>query len=164
MLKCRSCVVRAELPPGDGGVQGVEATDKLVAEFVPKAASPAQDQLPILQGIEVEREEVLTLGFAVPSFLLNDPEPERTGDVVIRVEGKPISAVLRLYNAGNPTGHSGQVRLVVEPWSEKGLIYATRPKLGEVVAKIGPTSCDGVNYVSREGNKPAELVVEYVKQ
>ena len=109
----------------------------------------------------------------------------------IRVEGKPVSAVLRLCNAGNPTGHSGQVRLVVEPWSEKGVTYAARPKLGDVVAKIGPvtenqvvelplrlslegskelslaidpTSCDGVNYISREGGKPAELVVEYVKQ
>ena len=303
--------------------RGIDADDKLVVEFVPKVATPAQDQLPILQGIEVEREKVLTLGFAVPSFLLNDAEPEQTGELVIannkerdfagtlrfdvperfsvtpartqlkipsgqratvklkaavgekgpageypvgvkliredgtiecqreveleylgdlrrvvlsavedthathasptanhgtsnglnvdggdremgdhhhsigylkfstQVEGKPISAVLRLYNAGNPTGDSGQVRLVVEPWSEKDLTYAARPKLGEVVAKIGPvtenqivelplklslegskelslaidpTSCDGVSYISREGGKPAELVVEYVKQ
>ena len=108
----------------------------------------------------------------------------------VAVGGKPVSAVLRLYNAGNPSGDSGQVRLVAEPWSEKSVTYEARPKLGDVVAKIGPvvenqivelplelslednqelslaidpTSCDGINYISREGGKPAELVVEYVK-
>jgi len=302
--------------------RGVEAGEKLTLEFVPKTAGTATDQLPVLQGIEVERDEVLTLGFAVPSFLLNDAEPKQSGDVVIannkqgdfsgtfrvdapegfavtpdqkevtvpsgqratlkltaavktkvpagkypvtvellradgtvecrreaeleylgnlrrvvlkaaedshafhssptknhgtnvslnvdggdramgdhhhsigylkfpiQIDGQPVSAVLRLHNAGNPTGDSGQVRLVVAPWSEKGLTYQARPKLGAVVAKIGPvtenqlvelpldvslegieelnlaidpTSCDGVNYISREGGKPAELVLEYVK-
>ncbi|NQT12684.1 MAG: PQQ-binding-like beta-propeller repeat protein, partial [Planctomycetes bacterium] len=299
--------------------RGIDAADELVVEFVPKAGSTAPDQLPILQGIEVEREKVLTLGFAVPSFLLNDAEPRQSGDVVIvnnkerefagtlrldvpdrfavtpvetpvrvlsgqrltvalsalvsqkgpvgkhrvgvklvaadgtveceketeleylgdlqravlkvvedthayqgspaanlatsaalnvdggdrkmgdhhhsiaylkfrvAVGGKPVSAVLRLYNAGNPSGDSGQVRLVAEPWSEKSVTYQAQPKLGDVVAKIGPvvedqivelplevslkdnqelslaidpTSSDGINYISREGGKPAELVVE----
>ncbi len=108
----------------------------------------------------------------------------------VAVGGKPVSAVLRLYNGGNPSGDSGQVRLVAEPWNEKSVTYQAQPKLGDVVAKIGPvvedqivelplevslednqelslaidpTSCDGINYISREGGKPAELVVEYVK-
>jgi hypothetical protein len=108
----------------------------------------------------------------------------------IDVEGKPVSALLRLYNAGNPTGNSGQIRLVGEPWTEKQVTYDTRPKLGDVAAQIGavtenqvveipleiplkagqelnlaidPTSNDGVNYISREGGRPAELVVEYIK-
>jgi len=302
--------------------KGIDAEDKLTVEFVAKVANPASDQLPILQGIEVEREQVLTLGFTVPSFLLNDSEPEQTGQVVIvnnkesdfagtlhidapagftitpaetqvqvpsglkatvalkavvgkkgpaekhrigiklvrpdgtiesereveleylgdlrravlkavedthahhtspttnyatsasvnvdggdrqmgdhhhsiaylkfrvDVDGKPRSAMLRLYNAGNPTGDSGQIRVVTEPWTEKSVTYNARPKLGDVVAKIGPvtenqvvelplklsleagkemslaidpTGCDGVNYISREGGKPAELVVEYVR-
>ena len=58
-------------------------TEELSIEFVPAAANPAPDQLPILQGIEVVREQVLTLGFAVPSFLLNNAQPEQAGDVVI---------------------------------------------------------------------------------
>jgi len=302
--------------------KGIEAEDKLTVEFVSKIANPASDQLPILQGIEVEREEVLTLGFTVPSFLLNDAAPEQTGEVVIvnnrendfagtlhidapdgfaitpaeiqvsvasgqrtavglkavvakkgaaakhsvgirllradgaiesqreseleylgdlrravlkavedthayhtspttnyatstglnvdggdrkmgdhhhsiaylkfriDVDGKPRSAMLRLHNAGNPTGNSGQVRVVTEPWSEKTVTYNARPNLGDILAQIGPvkenqvvelplelsleagkelslaidpTGCDGVNYISREGGKPAELVVEYVK-
>jgi len=80
---------------------------------------------------------------------------------------------------------------VTEPWSEKSVTYQRRPKLGDTVAKIGsvtenqvmeiplalslkgrqelslaidPTSCDGLGYISREGGKPPELVVEYVKK
>jgi outer membrane protein assembly factor BamB len=301
---------------------GIDAADKLTVEFPSKTPSPAPDQLPILQGIEVEREKVLTLGFSVPSFLLNDAEPQQTGEVVIvnnkegdfagtlrldvpsrfdiapvetqvnvpsgqrttvtlkaavgqkgpagrypvgvkllradgtiecqqeaeleylgdlrrvvlkavedthayhssptanqgtsaglnvdggdremgdhhhsiaylkfriEVDVKPRSAMLRLYNAGNPTGNSGQVRLVTDPWSEKAVTYNARPNLGKILAQIGPvtenqivelplklslknsqelslaidpTGCDGVNYISREGGQPAELVVEYVK-
>ena len=106
----------------------------------------------------------------------------------LSVPGKPVSATLKLTNAGNPTGDSGNVCLVAEPWSETKITYDTRPKPGKVLAKIGrvaehqvvvlplklslegkaelsvviePTSCDGVNYIAREGGKPAELVVEY---
>ena len=106
------------------------------------------------------------------------------------VPGKPVSAVLRLYNAGNPSGSAGKVCLVTEPWSETKITYASRPKPGQALAKIGrvsehqvvelplglslegkkelslviePTSCDGVDYIAREGAKPAELIVEYVK-
>ncbi len=288
----------------------------------PRPPSRTPDQLPILQGIEVVREKVLTLGFAVPSFLLNNAQPEQAGEVVIvnnkegdfagtlrveapagfavtpaetqiqvpsgqrttvtlkavlgdkavagkyrvgvkllradgtiesekqavlehlgdlrrvvlkavedthatqsspttnygtskglnvdggdvkmgdhhhsiaylkfriEVDGKPRSATLRLYNGNNPSDDSGQVRLVAEPWSESSVTYQARPKLGDVVGKIGPvaenqvievplqlalegrqelslaidpTSCDGIGYLSREGGKPPELVVEYVK-
>ena len=106
----------------------------------------------------------------------------------LKIPGKPISAALRLYNAGNPTGNSGQVRVVTENWTQRQLTYNARPKLGEVVATIGPveanqvvtlplkltlprsgtlslaidpTGNDGVDYVSREGGKPAELIIEY---
>ncbi|NLY01583.1 MAG: PQQ-binding-like beta-propeller repeat protein [Rhodopirellula sp.] len=302
--------------------EGIVADNELIVELVPKSSKPTTDQMPLLQAVEVEREEVLTLGFAVPSFLLNDAKPEQTGELVIvnnkdsdfngtlridapddfritpvetavnvpsgqkttialkaavtrkgpaakhavgvslvladgtvecqkqaaleylgdlrrtvvtaaedahaiqaspaenfavatavnvdggdgklgdrhhsiaylkfplEIDGKLVSAMLRLYNAGNPTGDSGQVRLVTEPWSEKGVSYNARPALGDVLAKIGPvtekqvveiplklslegvkelslaidpTGCDGVNYLSREGGKPAELVIEYVK-
>jgi hypothetical protein len=104
------------------------------------------------------------------------------------VPGKPVSAVLRLHNAGNPTGNSGNVCLVTEPWSETKITYEGRPQPGKVLAKIGrvaehqvvdlplalslegmkelslviePTGCDGVNYVAREGGQPAELIVEF---
>ncbi len=80
---------------------------------------------------------------------------------------------------------------MTDPWSEKTVTYNARPNLGEVIARIGPitedqvveiplqlslesnqelslalnpTGDDGVNYISREGGQPAELVVEYVKE
>ena len=301
---------------------GVDVSGTLTLEFVPRSAGSEPHQLPILQGIEIEREKVLTLGLGVPTFLLNDAEPEQEGELLIvnnkskdfagtlrvdspdgfavtpdetqlkipsgqrssvklkavvtrkgkpakhtlaialleadgtvasrceteleylgdlrrtvltaiedthaqhsepdknqaaasalnvdggdrklgdhhhsvaylkfriAVDGKPVSALLRLHNAGNPTGDSGQIRLVETSWSEKGVTYNSPPKLGKIFAKIGPiaenqvveipldftpannqdvslaiepTGCDGVNYISREGGKPAELVVEYIK-
>ena len=301
---------------------GVDVNDTLTIEFVPRTTGSEPERLPILQGIEVEREKVLTLGLGVPTFMLNDAEPEQEGELLIvnnksedfagtlrikspdgftvapsetqldipsgqratvklkasvarkgkaakqsvsialvnadgtvvtecetgleylgdlrrvvfeavedtfaqqsiadknngtavalnvdggdrklgdhhhsiaylkfrvAVGGKPVSALLRLYNAGNPTGDSGQIRLVATPWKEQDVTYRSLPKLGKVLAKIGPvtenqvveipldfvpednqevslaiepTGCDGVNYVSREGGKPAELVVEYIK-
>ena len=109
----------------------------------------------------------------------------------LALPGPLLKAVLRLHNAGNPTADSGQIRLLAAPWSEKTITYNNRPKPGKVLAKIGkvgehqvvelplpltaadlagkaelslvidPTSTDGVTYVSREGKKPAELVIEY---
>jgi outer membrane protein assembly factor BamB len=302
---------------------GIKATEAVTIELIPKAANPTLDQLPILQGIDLQREKVLTLGLAAPQFLLNDAEPSQTRDLVLvnnkesgftgtlhinapdgfaltptqsridlpagqrvtvpltavvdtkgpaddypveitltgddgqielrvdteleylgnvermtvkavedthaqqkspatnygtaaalnvdggdremgdhhhsigymkfpfHVKGKLVSAALRIYNAGNPTGNSGQVRLVTEPWDEKSVTYDARPKLGTILAQIGavtenetlviplrlpddfalhgdvevslaigPTGCDGVNYISREGGKPAELIIE----
>jgi outer membrane protein assembly factor BamB len=302
---------------------GFDADTELTVEFVSKIANPAPTQLPVLQGIEIERERTLTLGVSVPSFLLNDGEPQQAGDVVVvnnkdndfagtlrfnapkgvtvtpaetrlniaageratiavtavvaketqagkytlpiellrsdgtidsqhetvvehlgdlrrvilsvaedahvgqsapttnygtnkglnvdggdrkmgdhhhgitylkfrlQLDGKPVSAKLRLHNGSNPSGNSGQICLVSEPWMEKGVTYNTRPKLGATVAKVGPvsehqvieipldvsleglrelnlaidpTGCDGINYISREGGKPAELVVEYISR
>ena len=288
-----------------------------------KAAKPEAHQLPILQGVDIEREQVVGLGFAVPSFVLNDLEPEQAGEVrianhkdgdfvgTLRIEspggfavtpaampvklasgertavplkavvakkgergtygaairllrrdgavecerkatieylgafsravikvaedayvgkgfatqnrgtttnllvdggdaqmgdqshhiaylkfpidvpGTIASATVRLYNAGNPTGDSGRLCLVTDPWREKAVTYDNRPKPGQQLARIGrvaeeqiveltldpailagrkalslvidPTSCDGVDYTAREGRRPAELVVEYRK-
>jgi len=106
----------------------------------------------------------------------------------IDIPGKPVSAVLRLHNAGNPTSDSGNAYLVTQAWSEKQITYEKRPKLGKQLAKIGPVkenqtvklplkvslkglaelslavdpvNLDGTDYFSREGGRPAELVVEY---
>ena len=106
----------------------------------------------------------------------------------VDVPGKPVSVRLRIYNTGNPTGDSGRVCLVTEPWSEKTVTYATRPAPGKELARLGrvasrqavecalavelkgkdelnlmidPTSRDGVDYLTRETTKPAELIVEY---
>lgn len=108
---------------------------------------------------------------------------------LIDLPGTPVSATLVLYNAGNESTDGGQIRVVEGHWSEQGLTYEKRPTLGPVVGKIGkiasrqvvripldlkftgakqlslaiePVNNDGVDYVSREGKKPAELHVEYL--
>jgi len=109
----------------------------------------------------------------------------------IQVPGNPAAVVLRLYNAGNPGGDGGNVCQVSDPWSEKELAYEKLPRLGRPIARIGPVASeqavevplklslkglkelslaidpvnlDGVDFFTREGGKPAELVVDYEKE
>jgi outer membrane protein assembly factor BamB len=107
----------------------------------------------------------------------------------VNIPGKLISAKLRIHNAGNLSTNGGNICLVTEPWSEETVSYGNHPKPGTVLANIGrvaahqtleiplknlslegakelslaidPVNCDGVNYFSRESNKPAELIVEF---
>ncbi|MFH1265820.1 MAG: PQQ-binding-like beta-propeller repeat protein, partial [Planctomycetota bacterium] len=299
---------------------GIEVSDNLTIELVSKDANPKPEQAPILQGVEVVREKITSLGCAVPDFLLNTLEPRQTGELRLanlredgfegtleiaapegfqidpseaevklaggdrttipltavvaenvpagvyevpvklvrsdgtvelerttRVEhlgrrgrivlhpvedayvsqrypdknsgttgvllvdggdqkmndtahslayvkfrldvpGKPVGVRLRIHNAGNPTGDSGRVCLAEQPWSEKAITYNTRPEPTRELARLGrvaerqiveclldvdlggktelsllidPTGCDGVDYLSREANQPAELIVDY---
>ena len=102
--------------------------------------------------------------------------------------GKPLSVRLRLFNAGNPTVDAGRVCLAEGPWDELTITYNRRPPPGAEVARLGrvsefetvdvplkvdlagrrelslvldPTNTDGVDYFTREGGKPAELVIQY---
>jgi len=299
---------------------GIPVDDKLTIELVPKVANPTPEQAPILQGVEVVRERIVSLGCAVPDFLLSTLAPRQAGEVrlanlrerpfegtlqlappegfevdpkrvdvklaggarttvavqvtlngevpageyqipvklvrpdgTVEVEraaklehlgrrgrivltpvedasvgqsypnsnrgttgtltvdggdrkmgdhqhslaylkfrldvpGKPVEVRLRIHNAGNPSSDSGRICVVNEPWTETGVTYNTRPKAGPELARLGrvgeqqtverpldvdlagkselsllvdPTSCDGVDYLSRESRKPAELIVEY---
>ena len=106
----------------------------------------------------------------------------------LAVPGTPLTAKLRITNAGNPTGDAGRICLVESPWEEKGVTYETRPPLGRELGRLGtmvenqtieralnivppasgtlslaidPTSTDGVDFLSRESGRPAELVIEY---
>jgi len=302
-------------------LSGIEVAENLIVELVPKSPKPSRQQAPILQAVDIEREEVIGLGMTPPSFFLNNDALKQKGEVVIvnlkgedfrgilktkaqkgfsvrprelqiqlragekesfpvevgveqgtargtyplemellredksreclrsaEVEhlaergrsivkavedvfvgqsfsgtarpdtktilvdggdqkmgdhshhlaflkvrldlpGKPMAVSLRLYNSGNPTGDSGRVCLVSEPWDEEGLHYDNRPKPGKELARLGPvmerqvvevpleglsldgldevslmidpTSCDGTDYYAREGGTPAELVIEY---
>ncbi len=109
----------------------------------------------------------------------------------LAVPGKPVSAKLRLINAGNESVNGGNICLVTEPWREDDITYANRPAPGTVLANIGrvnsnqivevplkhlsfdgmktlslaidPVSTDGVNYFARESGKGPELIVEFEK-
>ncbi|MFO7906754.1 MAG: PQQ-binding-like beta-propeller repeat protein [Pirellulaceae bacterium] len=47
---------------------GIEATETITVEFIPKLDDPAANQLPVLQGIELEREHGPTVGLSGPRF------------------------------------------------------------------------------------------------
>ena len=106
----------------------------------------------------------------------------------LEIPGTPHSVRFRITNAGNPTVDAGLIRLVEAPWEEEKVNYANRPPLGAELAKLGPmsehqaiertldfvpprsgtlslaidpTSVDGVDFLSRESGRPAELVIEY---
>jgi len=106
----------------------------------------------------------------------------------VDIPGKAVSVRLRLHNGGNPSGDSGRVCLTAGPWDEKSVTYDNRPAAGKELGRLGrvvekqivecplnvdlsgktelslvldPTSCDGIDYMMREGGQPAELIVEY---
>lgn len=106
----------------------------------------------------------------------------------LSVPGKVASVRFRIHNAGNPSGDAGRVCLAVGPWSESKLTYSARAEVGRELARLGrvsenqtvecpldldlegktelslvidPTSCDGIDYLSRESSKPPELIIEY---
>jgi hypothetical protein len=299
--------------------RGVRASEKITIDLVAKTPKATAAHVPALQGIDIEREAILSLGMSAPSFLLNDAKPQQAGQLVIRnhrdaafagtlkveapnrftvvaagpavavpageqvdialtatvaekgerasfpvkltllradgtvestakakleylanrdrvvvkavedahvavaartrnygknrtmmvdggdaklgdhhhsiaylkfrlpTEGRVLAATLRIRNAGNPTGNSGNVCLVTEPWAERAITYDNRPKPGAVLGAIRrvtenqtvelplkvdlagkpelslviePTGCDGVDYLTREGGRPAELLLE----
>ncbi len=107
------------------------------------------------------------------------------------VPGTPVKAVFRIHNAGNPSGDGGRVCLVDAPWEEDQITYENRPKPGRELVRLGrvserqtlqfplpvdlrgkkqldlvidPTSCDGVDYLSRQSEQPPELIVDYVPE
>ncbi|MFV1965572.1 MAG: PQQ-binding-like beta-propeller repeat protein [Pirellulaceae bacterium] len=109
----------------------------------------------------------------------------------IDVPGKPVSATLRITNAGNPTGDAGRVCLVEALWEETKITYQNRPATGRELARLGrlaenqvverpipidllqgselsfvldPTSTDGVDFLSRESGTPPELVVDFLTE
>jgi outer membrane protein assembly factor BamB len=303
---------------------GIEVQDELALELVPQSGSTALASLPMLQAMEIEREDFVGPGCIVPSVLINNGEPKRTGEVQlvnlcerpfigrlqiaaqkgfqiepgdvpveiaaggrlsrrfdiavsldpqvapgrydagvkllrsdgqvelemklpvehlgslaravfkaaddahvtqryadrnfgkanpllvdggdqkmndgfhglaylkfqIDLPGRPISARLRIANAGNPTGDAGRLCLSGNDWKEGEVNYDSRPPLGRELAKLGalsehqiaevnlpvdiltngpltlaidPTSTDGVDFMARESGFPAELIIEYEK-
>jgi len=107
---------------------------------------------------------------------------------LVDIPGRASSVRLRIHNAGNPSSDAGRICLASGSWREAKVTYSTRPTVGKELARIGrivenrpvecpleidlegstelslmidPTSCDGVDYLSRESDKPPQLIIEY---
>ena len=69
----------------------------LVIELAPKAGSPSSTQLPILNGVEIIREKVLTLGCAMPRFELSSMTPTRSGEIkLLNLRPETFAGIIRL--------------------------------------------------------------------
>jgi hypothetical protein len=109
----------------------------------------------------------------------------------VDVPGKVVSVLFRIRTSpaeASESGDSGRIYLVTDPWDENAITYAMQPKRGVEVGVLGrvgrdtweerplkvdlagrkeislvlvPTSTDGASYVSREGKRGPELVIEY---
>ncbi len=76
-------------------IKSVEAEEAIQIDFSAKIGRPAPDQMPLIQGVEIERTEILTIGFTPPQFSLNDMKPEQTGAVRIsNIKNVPFSGSL----------------------------------------------------------------------
>ena len=62
---------------------GIRVDKDLDIEFDPVAETPTADDAPIVNAIAVNRTEVLTVGLAVPEFMISDLDNEVTSDVVV---------------------------------------------------------------------------------
>ncbi len=101
--------------------------------------------------------------------------------------GRASAVRLRLWGANNPSSNGGNICQVTDPWSESSISHENRPQPAAIVGNIGavtagaalevplavkleglaelslaivPVNCDGVDYVSRTGAKPPQLVVD----
>ena len=54
---------------------GVKVSDKLVIELLPKTDPAKLSQAPILHGVEILRDRVLTMGCSTSDFVLSSLEP-----------------------------------------------------------------------------------------
>lgn len=89
---------------------GIDVRDKLTIELVPKAAKPTPEQTPILQGVEVVRERITSLGCAVPDFLLSTLAPKASGELrVTNLRESPFRGTIRI---GAPAGFAVEPREV----------------------------------------------------
>ena len=75
----------------------IRVDDRLVIELVSKTADPKLSQAPLLQGVEVTRQEIVSLGCQVPSFLLDDGSPLQTGELrLANLRDEPFEGTLEI--------------------------------------------------------------------
>ena len=79
-------------------IDDVLVKDKLVIEFVSKAGgNPGAEVAPVVSCLRVERRKVLSVGMAVPAWLLNDAKPRQTGTIRLTNDTEhPFKGTLRV--------------------------------------------------------------------
>lgn len=121
---------------------GIEGTDTLRIELLPKASKPTPQQAPILQSVEVVRERVVSLGLTAPSFLLNNGQPEQAGSVTIaNHKDDGFSGTLRVRAPGGFAVEPRETAIEVAPGGRTAVALKATLK-GTVAAGVYPVSVE----------------------
>jgi hypothetical protein len=76
---------------------GIESEGSILVEMIPAGPKPAPQAAPILQAVEVVREQMLTLGCRVPDLQLSTLEPKRSAELQLaNLRGEPFSGTLHV--------------------------------------------------------------------
>ena len=77
--------------------EGIEVTENLLIELLPKVADSSPEKTPILQAVEIVRQRVTRLGCMVPDVLINDKAPVRTIELKLaNIRQTPFAGTLQL--------------------------------------------------------------------
>jgi outer membrane protein assembly factor BamB len=132
----------------------VEVSKDLVIELAAKVGSPAAEQSPILQTIEVSRGEVTRLGCAIDDVLLSDAAPTKTIELALAnirdvdFQGKlsftvPDGLAVRAETSDVALAAGGRLAMPVDVTAEKGL------EAGEYEIAVVLTKADGKAELER---------------
>jgi outer membrane protein assembly factor BamB len=132
---------------------GIEVYDDLKIEFVPKATDSPPEEAPLLNGLQIVRERVLSLGVSTPSFLLSDLDSEQTADFqVANARDEEFLGRLRL---SAPKGFSvtpAETEVRVAPNSRQSI-----PVKVAVAQKGSPADIEiGVTLLREDGSTEAK--------
>jgi outer membrane protein assembly factor BamB len=76
---------------------GIEVTENLLIELLPKTADSSPGKTPILQAVEIIRQRVTRLGCAMPDILINDKQPVQSINLELaNIRPTPFAGTLRL--------------------------------------------------------------------
>ena len=141
----------------------LELDGDLIIDLVAKEKKPSFDQMPLLNGLQILRKEITTLGLAAPAGVwLNQSNPERVIDVsVANLRAAPFKGTLVVEGpAGIKVAVDGGNALELPPGTRKKI--TVRLKAGEALK--AKTHLLTVKIVAESGNAEMErtLAVEWL--
>lgn len=153
----------------------VDVEDELTVALTPAAGNkPTRDEMPLLQGIEIVREKVLSLGVRLPAITLRDAAPKATGRIRIAnftarpfagtVELKPppgFAAAVERKGLRIPPGKRVDVGMTVRVVREG--TRGTRPLTVLLVGEEGRVAWEGtadIEYLAGFGRITAPAVAD----
>ena len=136
---------------------GIEVVDNLTIELLPKTSASVPEQTPLLAGVEVVRERIVSLGCGVDNFLLSTLAPSQAGQVRLgNLREQPFEGTLQI---AAPEGfgvdpRQVEVKLAGGARTTVPLEVAVtgKPKPGDYELAVRLIRSDGTVEVQQVGN------------